>query len=76
MCVQHIYTNPKKFANAKVADDAPSVVGRVFYQASPVVCFGQNLPTIYTSASFHGKKNELNTEIYRNLVFSSEGIKG
>jgi len=52
----------------------PWLVG--FEAASPVVCFGQNLPTIYTSASFHGKKNELNTEIYRNLVFSSEGIKG
>lgn len=44
-------------------------------QASPVGCLVR-ICLQFIRASIHGKKNELNTEIYRNLVFSSEGIKG
>ena len=43
--------------------------------ALPVACLVR-ICLQFIRASIHGKKNELNTEIYRNLVFSSEGIKG
>ena len=53
---------------------APSVVGLID-QAS-LTLWLVRICLQFIRASIHGKKNELNTEIYRNLVFSSEGIKG